>query len=476
MALATAAACGGKPLVGQDAGSDAARATAPADAGTDAGIPFVTVTLRRGQTLWDVARQYGVTTREIREFNGLSPWAAKRVRAGQVIRIPGVEETIEEAEDVEPDASVGEMVFELEDAGVGDAGTEEAPLEGGYHTLADGETLWDLSRTYDRSIDDILRANQWDDDDARGLLAGARAMIPGVPQSRIRSDARREGARVPGWGLHHEMARGETIWTLAQRYDVSVAEIMAANRLSAAEAQNLSLGRSVLIPGVLRRPDASQPSRPLTPTQERALRAARRMGLGNRSAAQRLLHGHVEPRWIAAAGGRRGRLPGTLRWPVANGRFSRGYGSGTGGYHLATDIMGDIGWNVRAAAPGIVGYAGHELTGFGNVVLVIHPGGWVTLYGHNSVNFVVAGQRVRAGTILAEVGSTGRSTGPHVHFELIYDGMNCNPTGLFRPGVRHRSGFSRPTQVTWTEPRNRPESVQCAPRRRHPASDLPVNE
>lgn len=471
--MAWAAACGGSPLLTPDAGQDAA--VEATDAGTDAGVPFVSITLRRGQTLWDVARQYGVTTAEIREFNGLTPWEGKRVRAGQVIRVPGVEEVIFEESPEDADAGVVEMAFELEDGGVEDGGVE-APLEGGYHTLGEGETLWDLRRTYDRTIDEILRANQWDDSDARSLVAGTRVMIPGVPQSRIRSDERRTAARTPGWGLHHEMARGETIWTLSQRYNVSVAEIMAANRLSASEAQNLSLGRSVLIPGVLRRPDASQPSRPLTPTQERAVRMARRIGLGNRTAAQRLLHGRVEPRWVTAAGGNRNRLPGTLRWPVANGRFSRGYGSGTGGYHLATDIMGEIGWNVRAAAPGIVGYAGNELTGFGNVVLVVHPGGWVTLYGHNSVNFVVAGQRVRAGTILAEVGSTGRSTGPHVHFELIFDGKNCNPTGLFRPGVRHRSGFSRPTQVTWSEPRNRPESVQCAPRRRHPASDLPVNE
>lgn len=478
LALSGAFACGDAPLLGRDGGHDAARA--PVDAGVDAGsVPFVQVTLRRRQTLWDVARQYGVTVRELREFNDLTPWEAKHVHAGQVIRVPGVEEPVEELEAL-TDAGTSDFEFELEDAGApltdeGDAGAVES-LEGGYHTLAEGETLWVVARSYDRTLDQILRANQWDDDDARGLVAGTRVMIPGVPQSRIRETRRPDAPRPRGWGIHHQMARGETIWTLAQRYGVSVAEIMAANRLSASEAQNLTLGRSVLVPGVLSRPDASQPERPISPTQERALRTARRLGLGHRTAAQQLLHGRVQPRWVAAAGGRRNQLPGTLRWPVVNGRFSRGYGSGAGGYHLAVDIMGDIGWNVRAAAPGIVGYSGRELSGFGNVVLVVHPGGWVTLYGHNSVNFVVAGQRVRAGTILAEVGSTGRSTGPHVHFELIHEGMNCNPAGLFRPGVRHRSGWGRVTQVSWTDPDDRPSAIQCAPRRRHPASDLPANE
>jgi murein DD-endopeptidase MepM/ murein hydrolase activator NlpD len=273
------------------------------------------------------------------------------------------------------------------------------------------------------------------------------------------------------------IGRGETVWDLARRYNVSVAEIMAANQLNAQAVQQLTAGSSLVMPGVWQAAATmAPPERALSPMQERAMRLARRLGLGNRTAAQQLLHGRVQRRWISAAGGRGNQLPGTLRWPVTNGRLSRGYGSGQGGYHRALDIVADIGWNVRAAAPGIVGYSGRELTGFGNVVLVVHPGGWVTLYGHNSVNFVVAGQRVRAGAILAEVGSTGRSTGPHVHFELIYDGENCDPAALLRPGVRHRSRLARIERATWTEPRNPPASVRCAVRVRHPASDQPANE
>ncbi|MBK8592341.1 MAG: M23 family metallopeptidase, partial [Sandaracinaceae bacterium] len=142
-------------------------------------------------------------------------------------------------------------------------------------------------------------------------------------------------------------------------------------------------------------------------------------------------------------GGNADRFAGTLRWPVTNGRFVRGYGSGEQGYHLAVDIAGDIGWNVRAAAPGLVGYSGDGIRGYGNIVLVIHQGGWVTLYAHNSVNFVVAGERVRAGGVLAEVGSTGISRGPHVHFEFMYAGQNCDPAELFRPGLRYSGSRSR---------------------------------
>jgi murein DD-endopeptidase MepM/ murein hydrolase activator NlpD len=161
---------------------------------------------------------------------------------------------------------------------------------------------------------------------------------------------------------------------------------------------------------------------------------------------------------------------------VTNGRFVRGFGSGEGGYHLAVDIAGDIGWNVRSAAPGIVANAGDEVRGYGNIVIVIHPGGWVTMYAHNSVLFVVAGQRVRTGSVLAELGSTGISRGPHVHFELMYGGRNCDPVHLFRPGVRHLRRMARIEPLTWTKPADRPNAIQCAPRRRHPHSRWVVDE
>src|SRR5262245_53085921 len=142
------------------------------------------------------------------------------------------------------------------------------------------------------------------------------------------------------------------------------------------------------------------PSRPTpTPAERRrraALERAARLGLGDRRAASNLLLGELDPAWRAEVD-RTFRSNGTLRWPVDNGWYGRGYGSGTGGYHLAVDINAEIGTDVLAAAPGIVGYAGRELRGFGNVVLIVHPGGWITLYGHNQRNLVVAGQRVSQG-------------------------------------------------------------------------------
>lgn len=218
------------------------------------------------------------------------------------------------------------------------------------------------------------------------------------------------------------------------------------------------------------------PSR-LTPSREElrnrvAKQRADRLGLGDRRAASALLTGVVAPEWAAEAsmGGDLG--DGALRWPVDQGYFGRGYGSGEGGYHLAVDIAGEMGADVNAAGPGIVGYVGNELRGYGNVVLIVHPGGWVTLYGHNKHVIVHAGERVRQGQQIAELGSTGRSMGPHVHFELIYQGRNCDPLPFVRPDqVAHISAAGPMEQVAWNPVAGKPSNVRCKRRMMHPVHE-----
>jgi murein DD-endopeptidase MepM/ murein hydrolase activator NlpD len=210
-------------------------------------------------------------------------------------------------------------------------------------------------------------------------------------------------------------------------------------------------------------------------TAERMRRAAAdradRLGLGTRRAASQLLVGQVDPAWRMEA--EQGRAwDGRLLWPVKNGGFGRGYGSGAGGYHLAVDIAGKSGTDVRAAAPGIVGYSGDALKGYGNVVMLVHPGGRATLYSHNERNLVIAGQRVARGETIAHLGSTGRSRGPHVHFEFIHDGRNCDPMPLVAPGPDSYKHFvPRFAATAWRPNAVRPSSVRCSRRIPHPGHE-----
>jgi murein DD-endopeptidase MepM/ murein hydrolase activator NlpD len=119
----------------------------------------------------------------------------------------------------------------------------------------------------------------------------------------------------------------------------------------------------------------------------------------------------------------------------ARGVVSSGFGTRVdplnGGvrFHDGVDIAAAAGTPVKAAADGKVIFSG-RVAGYGNLVEVDHGDGCVSRYGHNAANLVAAGDTVKAGQIIALVGSTGRSTGPHVHFEVRQGGKAVDPASL----------------------------------------------
>lgn len=124
---------------------------------------------------------------------------------------------------------------------------------------------------------------------------------------------------------------------------------------------------------------------------------------------------------------------GRMLWPVPSStRISSHYGVRVhpvlkySRMHTGLDIAANQGANIVAANNGKVVIAGWE-GGYGNAVMIDHGGGIVTLYGHCSVLLVRVGQQVKTGTVIAKVGSTGVSTGPHLHFEVRKNGSTVNP-------------------------------------------------
>ena len=114
-------------------------------------------------------------------------------------------------------------------------------------------------------------------------------------------------------------------------------------------------------------------------------------------------------------------------WP-AKGTLTSGYGWRWGRMHKGIDIAAPIGTPIMAAASGEVIFAGWNSGGYGNLVKLRHRDGSVTFYAHNHRVMVRKGQKVRQGQLIAEMGSTGRSTGPHLHFEIRPNGSNAiNP-------------------------------------------------
>mgnify|MGYP003912460567 CR=1 FL=1 len=380
------------------------------------------------------------------EANGLRPRDIRKVSEGTKLKIPR-----------------GTEVVEVKNAADRAAKRKELPPveDGAYHFLRRGENVWSLARLYDVKAQDIMERNEFTDDDLYLLREGIPVVIPGIDKSKIK-----QAEPVRRSGFVHEVVKGENIWDIARAYQVSMAEIIAANDLSSDDAAALEEGAKLVIPGVEEDTGGGLRVNGKRSARERkAASEAQRLGLGTRKVARQLIRGEVDLQWVRAAGGTK-RLAGTLRWPVVAGWFIGGYNLDKGGYHQGIDIAGRGGWNVRAAARGIVAYSGNELRGYGNMVIVVHPGGWVTLYAHNSVNFVVAGEKVPRGGVLAELGATGNASFPLLHFEFIFEGEVCDPTLLFRPGVRRRDGkLERIKHLLWRWPREKPEEIRCEPLR-----------
>jgi len=197
---------------------------------------------------------------------------------------------------------------------------------------------------------------------------------------------------LPVDGVLHTVKAGDTLSALASTYKVDAAQIIAyeANNLEDVSSP-LIIGTDIVVPGG---------SKPFITRQV--------VGMGLTSV----------PVPAGAAGG-----SGNFGWP-ASGSISQNYWGG----HQALDIAGRQGAPVKAADGGFVTLAGGGWNGgYGNQVVIDHGNGFVTLYAHLNTIFVKAGETVAAGQQIGTVGNTGNSTGPHLHFEIRYQGYPRNP-------------------------------------------------
>lgn len=124
-------------------------------------------------------------------------------------------------------------------------------------------------------------------------------------------------------------------------------------------------------------------------------------------------------------------------WPARGGYLSSKFGSrvdpftGQPAYHAGVDIAASLGSPVRAAADGVVSFAG-ERANYGLLVEINHGAGLITRYGHISSLIAKMGDKVTRGDTVALMGSSGRSTGPHLHFEVVKDGQSVNPVAYLK--------------------------------------------
>ncbi len=239
------------------------------------------------------------------------------------------------------------------------------------------------------------------------LSRDPRERPPAQPVAR-RSTGLNKRPREPHL-LFHVVRRGETLSQVASLYGVTLEALQVANSLK--DPDHLLPGQKLRIPaqdglvGVKLEPGARADARVLLLGGQRHLERSTH----SRAKAQR---GFIWP------------VDGSLTSPFGERDHVMG-GSGTQ-FHAGIDLAVPIGSPVRAAQEGIVVFAGYN-GAYGKVVKLDHLNGYSTLYAHNARILVHVGQAVKVGQVICLSGNTGRSTGPHLHFEVHKDGWPIDP-------------------------------------------------
>jgi LysM repeat protein len=254
------------------------------------------------------------------------------------------------------------------------------------YMVEQGDAIFSISGKYDLKPETVLWANYATlNDDPHMIAPGVRLYIPPVD------------------GILYEWKEGDTLEKVAKQYYVDEMDIVSwpGNKLDMTNPQ-INPGTFVMIPGGFR-----EMQQWVVPTIWRANAGANKSVAGGCAIPE---NGYI------GSGG--------FIWPANNHYLSgNDYWSG----HLAIDIAAGTGAPVYAADSGVVVYAAGSSGGYGNMVMIDHGNGYHTLYAHlDSIN-VYCGQNVLQGNLIGLAGSTGRSTGPHLHFEIRLNGGFINP-------------------------------------------------
>ena len=124
-----------------------------------------------------------------------------------------------------------------------------------------------------------------------------------------------------------------------------------------------------------------------------------------------------------------------FQWPIREGSVTSFFGSRKRDFHEGIDIRAPRGTTIFSVLEGDVIYSSRRIHGYGNMIVVRHKDGLATVYAHNRKNLVKVGQKVNAGQAIALVGSTGKATGPHLHFEVRRDELPVDPL-LYLPQLQ----------------------------------------
>ena len=298
-----------------------------------------------------------------------------------------------------------------------------APAESRSVVVKPGETIYSVARDQGVPLRALIDANR---------LQAPYAVTPG--QRLVLPLAR-----------YHIVQRGDTLYGIARKYGVDMRSIVQANDI--APPYGIAVGQKLALPAVgqpaavaATNPAGASTDRPSVATT--ALPPAAPEPAPPSPAPASPAETASLPPEAPPATPESAPLPsegGRFLWPV-RGRVLVAFGPRGGGLHNdGINIAAREGTPIRAAADGVVAYAGNELQGFGNLLLIRHSGDVMTAYAHASTILVKRGESVRRGQVIARVGRTGNVSSPQLHFEVRRHDKPVDPMGYLTNVASGRS-------------------------------------
>ena len=319
-----------------------------------------------------------------------------------------------------------------------------------------GDTLYGISKRYGVSISALIEINGL----AHGssIKPGQQLVLPATGAAAKPAVAEQPAGRAPlartatptppaaapvataGWEGRHTLKVGESLYSLARQHNVTLAELQRVNGIT--EPTRVRAGTVLSVPGTASASAEPAPVAERTPTLPP--RAAQAQGVPGTASQPRMLNTPgeqktaslndrsndasppaAEPAASTSVGASVG--SGRFRWP-ARGRVIGSFGKRTDGTHNdGINIAVPQGTDVHAAENGRVAYAGNELKGYGNLVLIRHDNGWVSAYAHADQVLVKRDDVVKRGQVIAKAGKTGTVDQPQLHFELRQGAKPVDP-------------------------------------------------
>ncbi|HLJ63995.1 MAG TPA: M23 family metallopeptidase [Stellaceae bacterium] len=287
-------------------------------------------------------------------------------------------------------------------AAIGGAWAKE---EAKHATVQKGDTLYAISRRFEVPVRLLIDANHLRPPFA---LAPGRSLI--LPKARF-----------------HRVAADETLYGISQKYGVDASTLAKLNGIG--PPYTLSKGQSLALPAPVQvvrgaAPMTFLPAKKPTRLAAPVIPAVKPVHPKPAPAPVKVETPPLPP--PVPDNPPPARRDGFV-WPV-HGKLIAGFGPGPGGTHNdGVNIAARAGARVYSAEPGVVAYAGNELRGYGNLILVKHPKGYMTAYAHNASLLVKRGDRVKQGQAIALVGSTGAVGEPQLHFEIRHGTRALDP-------------------------------------------------